>query len=50
MFFCKTGPDPLQNDKATKPEFNVVGPSMAFRYRADDGPIKQVIGSFIPHQ
>ena len=41
-------PDPLKNHKATKPAFNV-GPSsarqrnaflMAFRWRADGGPLK----------
>ena len=57
-FLCNTGPDPLKNHKATKPAFNV-GPSsarqrnaisMAFNWRADDGPIKAVFGSSIPHQ
>ena len=27
-FLCNTGPDPLKNHKATKPEF-IVGPSSA---------------------
>ena len=48
-----TGPDPLNNHKATKPAFNV-GPSlarkrntieMAFCWRADDGPLLVVFGS-----
>ena len=52
-FLSKTGPDPLKNHKATKPAFNV-GPSsacqgnailMAFRWRADDGPILVVFES-----
>ena len=56
-FLCNTGPDPLTNHKATKPAFNV-GPSsvrqrnaisMAFRLRADDGPLIAVFGSSIPH-
>ena len=47
FFFRNTGPEPLKNHKATKPAFNV-GPSsarqrdaisMAFRSRADDGPL-----------
>ena len=54
-FLCNNGLDPLKNHKATKPAFNV-GPSsarqrntikMVFRWRADDGPIKAVFGSFI---
>ena len=57
-FLCNTGPDPLKIHKATKPAFNV-GPSsarqrnamsMAFRWRACDGPIKNVFGSSIPFQ
>ena len=43
------------NQKATKPEFNVGPPSsrqrnvilMAFRWRADDGPLLVVFGSFL---
>ena len=55
-FLSNTGPDPLKNHKATKPAFNV-GPSsarqrnairMAFRWRADDGPIVAVFGSSRP--
>ena len=55
-FLCNTGPDPLKNHKSTKPAFNV-GPSsvrpgnaisMAFCWRADDGPFKAVFGSSIP--
>ena len=46
-FLSSTGPDPLKNHKATKPEFNVGLSSacqrnaieMAFRWRADDGPV-----------
>ena len=54
-FLCNTGPDPLKNHKATKPAFNV-GPSssrqrkvisIAFRWRADDGPFIVVFGSYI---
>ena len=57
-FLCNTGPDPLKNHKATKSASNV-GPisahqrnaiSLAFRRRADDGPIRAVFGSSIPHQ
>ena len=53
-FLSNTGPDPLNNHKATKPAFNV-GPStarqrnaikMAFRLRADDGPLIVVFGSY----
>ena len=53
---CNTGLDHLKNHKASKPAFNV-GPSsarkrnaisMAFRWRANDGPIKAVFGSSIP--
>ena len=52
-FPSKTGPDPLKNHKTTKPTFNV-GPSsacqrnaikMAFRWRADDGPLLVLFGS-----
>ena len=52
-FLSNTGLDPLKNYKATKPAFNVV-PSlacqrnaieMAFRWRADDGPILMVFES-----
>ena len=56
-FLCNTGPDPLKNHKTTKPAF-IVGPSsarqlhaiqMAFRWRADDGPIILVLlGSSLP--
>ena len=46
-FFSDSGPDPLKNNEATEPAFNV-GPSsarkrnailIAFRWRADDGPL-----------
>ena len=46
-FLSNAGPDPLKNFEATEPAFNV-GPSsarqrnaiyMAFRWRADDGPL-----------
>ena len=55
-FLCNTDQDPLKNRNATKPAFNV-GPSsarqrnaisMAFRWRADDGPFIAVFGSSIP--
>ena len=56
-FLSNTGPDSLENKKTicTKPAFNV-GPTsarqlnaiqMAFRWRADDGPILVVFGSII---
>ena len=50
-----TGPDTLQNHKATKPAFNV-GPSsarqqnaieMVFRWWADIGPLLVVVGSYL---
>ena len=46
-FLSNTGLDPLKNQKATQPTFNV-GPSsarrrnaisLAFRWQADDGPL-----------
>ena len=43
-FLSNTGQDPLNKHKATNPAFNV-GPSYAFRWRADDGPILVVFGS-----
>ena len=52
-FLSNSGPDPLKNYKATEPAFNV-GPSwarqpnailMAFRWRADDGPLIGPFGS-----
>ena len=55
-FLSNTGPDPLKNYKATKPACNV-GPTsarqrnaieMVFRWRADDGPLIAVFGSFLP--
>ena len=55
-FLSNTGPNPLKNHKATKPAFNV-GPisarqrnafKLAFRWRADDDPLKVVFGSFLP--
>ena len=55
-FLCNTGLDPLKNYKASKPAYNV-GPSstlqvtsisMAFRWRADDGPFLALIRSSIP--
>ena len=55
-FLSYTGPDPLKNHKATKPDFSV-GPSstrqrhatsMAFRWRADDDPFLVVFGSSLP--
>ena len=53
-FLSNFGPDPLINRKDTKPAFNV-GPSsarkrnaieMAFRWRANDGRLRVVFGSF----
>ena len=53
--FLGTAPDPLKNYKATKPAFNV-GPTTArqrnailitFRWRADEGPLIVVLGSFL---
>ena len=55
-FLSNTGPDPLKNHKAAKPAFNV-GPSstrqrnaisMAFSWRADDGPLLVLFGSSFP--
>ena len=52
-FLCISGPDPQKNYEATEPAFNV-GPSsarqrnailMAFRWRADDGPLILVFRS-----
>ena len=52
-FLSNSGPDPQKNFEATEPAFNV-GPSsarqrnailMAFRWRADDGPLIVVFGS-----
>ena len=51
----KTGPDPLKSHKSTKPAFNVWSSSarkrnaisVAFQWRADDGPLLVVFGS--PH-
>ena len=49
-FLSNTGPDPLKNNNATNSEFNV-GPSvarqrnaikMAFRWRANDGPLNGI--------
>ena len=55
-FLSNTGLDPLKKQKATKPASNV-GPSssrqrnavqMAFRWRADDGPLIVAFGSSLP--
>ena len=55
-FLSNTGPDLLKIHKVTKPTFNV-GPSsarhrnaikMAFRWRADDGPLLVLFGSSLP--
>ena len=56
-FLGNTGPDPLENSKATKPAFNVGSSSarqridikMAFRWRANDGPLIVVFGSYEGH-
>ena len=51
--FCNTGPDPLKKLKATRPAFKVRPTSARQRnakWRADDGPLKAVFGSGIPHQ
>ena len=40
-FLSNTGPDSLENQKATKPSFNVC-------QRNDDGPLLVVFGSCIP--
>ena len=51
-FISNTGPDPLKNQKATKPAF-IIEPSsarkrnaisMALRWRANDGPFIMVFG------
>ena len=55
-FLSNTGLYPLINHKATKSSFNVGPPSarhrsaikMAFRRRADDGPLLVLIGSSLP--
>ena len=54
-FLSNSGPDPLKNHKATKPAFNVAPSTarqrkMAFRWRADDGPLIVAFGSTLPHQ
>ena len=55
-FLSNSGPDPLKNYEATEPAFNV-GPSsacqrsaiyLAFRWRADDGPLIVLFGSTHP--
>ena len=54
-FLINTGPNPLKNHKATKPEFNN-GPSsvrqrnaiMAFRWRADDDPFLVLFAFLYP--
>ena len=55
-FLSNTSPNSLKNYKATKPAFHV-GPSsahqrnaikMAFRWRANDGPLLVLIGSSLP--
>ena len=38
-----------ENYKGTKPAFNV-GPSPAFRWSADDGPLIVISGSSLPNQ
>ena len=38
-FLSNTGLDPLKNHKVAKPAFNVGPSSMAFCWRADDGPL-----------
>ena len=57
MVLSNTGPDPRENSqKATKPVFNVRPSSarkrnaipMAFRLRADGGPVIVVFGFFRP--
>ena len=45
-FLSKTGPDPLKNHKTTKPAFKI-GP-LAFRWRAEDGPLILVFRSSLP--
>ena len=54
-FLGNTGPNPLKNHKATNPALNVwpssarqrKAISMAFRWRADDGPLIVVFWSFL---
>ena len=56
-FLSNKGPHPLKNHKATKPAVNFGSLSarqrsaikMAFRWRADDGPLLVAIGSSLPH-
>ena len=55
-FISNTGLDPLTNNKATKPAFNVWSSSvrqqnaipMAFCWQADDGPLLVVFRSSLP--
>ena len=55
-FLSNSGTNPLKNHKFTKPTFNVVPSStrqrnailMAFRWRANDGPLIMVFGSSHP--
>ena len=46
-FLCNTGPDTLDNHRATKSAFNYG--SLLARQRADDGPLLVVFGSLNPH-
>ena len=48
IFLSNTGPDPLKNQKATKPALNVETTSTHHRQRADDGPLIVVFRSFLP--
>ena len=45
-FFSTTGPDPLKNHMTSKPA-STLG-HLPFRLRADDGPLKMLLGSSIP--
>ena len=57
-FLSNTSPDPLKTHKPTKPAFllgydlhaSETPFKMACRWRADDGPLIVVFGSFIPPQ
>ena len=54
VFLSNNGPDSLKNHKATKPAFNVWPSSarqrnaIAFRWRANDGPLLVLFGSSLP--
>ena len=48
-FLSNSGPDPMKNHKATKPAIQFWA-IISFLWRADDGRLIVVFGSFLPHQ